>query len=297
MESLSVDRSVASTIEKLRAQLFDKGARGLHGLARAFRIADFDGSRALDRDEFDEALRFAGLFLSLPEISALFKRFDSSGDGSVNFEEFLSALRGDLNERRRKMVEKVFMQLDRDGSGAIEVADMTGVFSAKDHPEVQAGRATEEDVFKAFLGNFEGERKDGRVTLDEFTDYYTDIGASIPDDDYFIELLESCYCCSESAASAADVEKVKRYEGLLLEKIRQKRDAAQNPAASLVKVFKFFDTDRTGSVTIDEMTAALSSLGLPLHRRDVMLFFKLYDKDGSNNITYAEFVDAICKDA
>ena len=49
MESLSVDTTVAATLTKIRAQLFERGAKGIHGIARAFRLADFDGSKALDR--------------------------------------------------------------------------------------------------------------------------------------------------------------------------------------------------------------------------------------------------------
>jgi len=49
MESLEVGRVVEGTLTQLRSQLFDKGAKGLHGVARAFRLADFDNSNHLDK--------------------------------------------------------------------------------------------------------------------------------------------------------------------------------------------------------------------------------------------------------
>lgn len=45
------------------------------------------------RDEFNEALQFAGLFTTSQQLSAIFKYFDRSGDGYVDFDEFIAALR------------------------------------------------------------------------------------------------------------------------------------------------------------------------------------------------------------
>lgn len=297
MESLEVWRVVEATLLRLRGQLFEKGAKGLQGVARAFRLADFDNSEHLDKEEFQEALQFAGLFTTSQELSAFFKYFDHSGDGFVDFNEFIGALRGELNARRLGMVEKVFGALDRDGSGYLSVEDMRGSFNAKGHPEVAAGRATEDDVLRSYLNTFEGERKDNRVTLDEFAAYYTDIGASVPDDDYFVQLVGECWGVTESATNAADVEKVHRYEELLREKVRQTCKSTESPKTRLTRVFKFFDVDGTGAVTIDEMTNALQQLGLPLPRKDVLLFFALYDADGSGQIVYDELVGRLYPDA
>ena len=41
------------------------------------------------REEFEEALQYAGLFITSQELSAFFKLFDKSGDGFVDFDEFL----------------------------------------------------------------------------------------------------------------------------------------------------------------------------------------------------------------
>ena len=49
MESLDAGRTCDATLTKMRAQLFEKGSRGLHGVARAFQLADFDNSHHLDR--------------------------------------------------------------------------------------------------------------------------------------------------------------------------------------------------------------------------------------------------------
>jgi len=52
-------------------------------------MGDFNGNKKLDKEEFEEALSFAGLFLKKSEISFLFRNFDRDGDGNINYNEFL----------------------------------------------------------------------------------------------------------------------------------------------------------------------------------------------------------------
>ena len=53
------------------------------------------------------------------------KYYDVDGDGSVSYEEFIRGLRDELTERRRKMVEKAFVMLDKDGQGGITISDIS----------------------------------------------------------------------------------------------------------------------------------------------------------------------------
>jgi Ca2+-binding EF-hand superfamily protein len=77
--------------------------------------------------------------------------------------------------------------LDKDGSGEITVDDLIGIYNGKMHPDVKAGKKTEDDVLKEFLSTFESYSdirgiKDGIITREEFEDYYTFISASIDND-------------------------------------------------------------------------------------------------------------------
>lgn len=64
---------------------------------------------------------FYRLFPKKVELQALMKYYDIDGDGNISYEEFIRGLRDELTERRRKMVEKAFNMLDRDGSGQINI--------------------------------------------------------------------------------------------------------------------------------------------------------------------------------
>jgi Ca2+-binding EF-hand superfamily protein len=43
------------------------------------------------------------------------KYYDIDGDGNISYDEFVRGLREPLTERRRKIVEKAFKILDKDG--------------------------------------------------------------------------------------------------------------------------------------------------------------------------------------
>lgn len=146
---------------------------------------DRNRNNSLDPVEFKYAMRDYGVPLSEQEVTAIIKHFDTNKDGKLSFDEFLRAIRGDLNERRKDMVMQAYRVLDKDGSGMVTIADIEMAYDASYHPEVQSGRKTKKQVLLDFMQVWETHKKDGIVTIDEFMDYYKDISASIDDDDYF----------------------------------------------------------------------------------------------------------------
>lgn len=142
-------------VEKLRAKLASRGARGIIGLGKQFRIMDDNNSRSLDMYEFAKAMKDYMLGFSDSEIKTLYDYFDIDGSGCVCYDEFLRTLRGPLNPSRRRIVGQAFSKLDKDGNGYIDINDIRGVYSAKTHPDVLSGKKTEEQILLEFLETFE----------------------------------------------------------------------------------------------------------------------------------------------
>ncbi|CAN0407894.1 unnamed protein product, partial [Ectocarpus fasciculatus] len=190
------DASVAiqTIIDKLKSEMASRGARGFIGLQRLFRIMDDDGSKSLSMGEFKKAMIQMNLNLSETEIRMLFDHFDADSSCSIDFEEFIQGVRNPLSERRLKLVRTAFSKLDRDGSGEVDAVEVARVYDASQHPEVIAGRKSADDVFKEFLDTFDvGGVKDGKVTRNEFENYYTNIGANIDNDDYFELMIRNAW--------------------------------------------------------------------------------------------------------
>ena len=143
-------------------------------------------SNSIDKDEFAKGMRETNLSLNKRELQTLFAFFDKDGSGDIGYEEFLFGIRGSMNERRQHMAMQAFDVLDKDGSGIIEPDDILDTFDASKHPDVIAGKLSANEVFREFLDTFDvGGVHDGKVTREEWKNYYDNVSMSIDDDDYF----------------------------------------------------------------------------------------------------------------
>ena len=146
-------------------------------LQRAFRVMDDDGSQSLNIAEFKKAMKEMNMvFRRDSDVDVLFRLFDRDNSGSISYDEFLVAIRGKLNERRKALVGLAFNVLDKDGSGIIDPSDLIGVYDTSKHPDVLARRKTSDQALREFLDGFDvGGVVDGKVTREEFENYYSNI--------------------------------------------------------------------------------------------------------------------------
>jgi Ca2+-binding EF-hand superfamily protein len=86
--------------EKVMTMCKTRSSNGLRGLRILFRAMDRNRNNSLEPMEFKYAMRDFGVDLSEVEVSQILKYFDTNKDGKLSFDEFLRAIRGELNERR-----------------------------------------------------------------------------------------------------------------------------------------------------------------------------------------------------
>lgn len=192
--------SAEELVERLRTKLASRGARGIIGLSKQFRIMDDNHSMSLDKYEFNKAMQDYMLGFSEGEISRLFSFFDYDRSGLVEYDEFLRTIRGPMNPARKAIVGKAFAIMDKDNNGYLDINDIRGTYTASKHPDVISGKKTEQQVLGEFLETFEtnhnlrnNEAPDHIVTKGEFEEYYNNVSASIDRDDYFETMMNSCW--------------------------------------------------------------------------------------------------------
>ena len=183
-----------------KEKLSSRGARGLIGLSRQFKIMDDNQNKTLEFHEFSKALRDFRVDSTDEDLQRLFKYFDADGTGSIDYEEFIHRIRGEMNSSRKALVIQAYKKLDKNGDGTVNVEDLRGVYNASSHPEVRLGRKTEDEVLCEFLDTLEahhylykGGSRDAQVTLEEFMEYYAHISASIEDDRYFDLMMRNAW--------------------------------------------------------------------------------------------------------
>jgi hypothetical protein len=192
--------SEAQLLQLFREKLAARGARGLTGLAKQFKIADDDRSHDLDMYEFKKAVKDFRVGLNDSDSERLFRIFDRDGSGRINYDEFLRGVRGEMNQFRVTLSKKAFNIMDKDRSGILNLDDIKQTYNAKMHPDVKSGKKTEDDVLLEFLDTFElaysynhAESRDGQISMDEWLEYYNNVSMSIDDDKYFELMMNSAW--------------------------------------------------------------------------------------------------------
>lgn len=154
-KSSSFSKTGDEVLLKFREKLASRGTRGIMGIRRSFKICDDDNSGTIDFNEFRKLIKDYRIELDEQEVKKLFGIFDRNRDGTVDFDEFIKQIVGDMNDNRKALVKKAFNKLDKNKNGTIEIDDLRGVYSAKNHPDVRAGKKTEDEILAEFLDNFE----------------------------------------------------------------------------------------------------------------------------------------------
>ena len=175
--------------EKFIASLRRRGSTSISDLAGKFRSANRSGvqATALNLAEFRKAYRDLGLTdLTDDELRRLLNSFDTNGDGMISSEEFLTALRGPLNQRRNKLAYTAFRSLDKQGTNEVPMEDFITAYDAAYHPDVLSGALSEREVISSLLSSFGKEKNiSSTINRDEFFEFIGNISVFVDDDDLF----------------------------------------------------------------------------------------------------------------
>ncbi len=181
-------------INKVRNKIVERGgSNGMRSIAKLLAIMDDNGDKRLSKDELKYGLRDYGVNLTLTELEQVFLYFDRDQNGFIDVNEFLVGIRGDLNDRRKRIVRFAFNLLDKDQSGEVNVDEILLCYDLNWHPEVRAGKMTVKEAARDFMKQWDRQEVDGKITVTEFEDYYKELSASIDDDDYFELMIRNAW--------------------------------------------------------------------------------------------------------
>lgn len=180
-------------LKDIKNRLLERSSFGIRGLSRIFKIMDDNGNHQLDVDDFRWGLIDFGITITKGEAAQIMKHMDRDGNGTVDFDEFMRFLRGDLNDFRKNLINQAYDKLDINKDGQVKLDDIAQIYDASQHPDVQDGKKSEEEILIEFMDKWDTQEKDGIVTIDEFYDYYRDVSASIDTDEYFEAMMKSAW--------------------------------------------------------------------------------------------------------
>ncbi|ESO87733.1 hypothetical protein LOTGIDRAFT_127507 [Lottia gigantea] len=185
-----------SLIEGIREQLLQNGCGGIKHLSTMFRRMDYDFSKCICYRELLIGIKSMGVTISESDLRLVFDLLDKDKNGSIDFCEFIRYLTPPMSEQRIRVINEAFDKLDVDKNGQIETDDLRVVYSGnvKRHPKYVSGEWTEEETLRNFLDSLDTPGcPDGKVTRQEFLNYYAGVSATVDDDCYFDLMMRSCY--------------------------------------------------------------------------------------------------------
>jgi hypothetical protein len=200
MKAKEVPFHIASLILKLTGNLKVRGPHGLIELQRSFRLRDQDDIKRLNLGTFKTAIKELNVTLQDNDLRKIFEYFDHDNSNLVNYEEFLTELRGvQLNVRRSQLIEAAFSKLDVEHMGTVPAEVCAKAYTAAGHPEAIAGRLAPREVMRSFLEYFDvGSEVQGGVTKAEFRIFCENTGWNISNDAYFELMLRNVWgLCDE----------------------------------------------------------------------------------------------------
>jgi len=123
-------------LREIKSKLVARGSMSIRGLGRVFRILDDNRNRQIEPKELQWGLKDFGIYLDDEMSKAVLKHFDRDGSGTVDFNEFMRAIRGDLNETRTALIKKAYQKLDVNGDGLVKLDDVAQLYDVSQHPDV-----------------------------------------------------------------------------------------------------------------------------------------------------------------
>ena len=135
-------QSAGDVMAEIKAALLSRGSMTIRGIGRVFRILDDNRNRQLEVNELLWGLKDFGITLSEAQVKALIKEFDRDGSNSMSFDEFLRALRGEINETRAGYIRQAYNKLDVNQDGQVTLDDIAKLYDVSKHPDVISGKMT-----------------------------------------------------------------------------------------------------------------------------------------------------------
>jgi Ca2+-binding EF-hand superfamily protein len=195
-----------SPVEKFRNTIKKRGVRGVMAMRRAFMIADENDSKTLSLPEFIKFCHDYRIPVVGKEINSLFEQFDKNKNGQINYDEFVSAFVGEMNERRKKLIEILFDSFDKNKSGFVDLDEIRNSYSPVGHPDVVSGKKTEDEVLAEFLDTLQyhfsllkskKDENDNKINLEQLLGYFNVVSVGIEDDDYFENVVKKGFNVEE----------------------------------------------------------------------------------------------------
>lgn len=133
-----------------------------------------------------------------------------------------------------------------------------------------------------------GGEESGNVSQEEFYQWAIERAVECPDDSTYISNMEEFWKVSEDAHAPLDNIRIMHLLGLMRQRLITKANAQQEEY-KLRDMFRRFDTDNSGALSINELAGLLAELGVRVTDPELAGMFKVMDTSGNGVVEFEEF--------
>lgn len=288
---------------KVKQKLISRGIRGLLQIATNFVDVDENNTNSIYLDEFINVLKNSRLGLIEGEMIQIFKLFEKDKSNTIEYHEFIIAIRGEMSEQRKHIVEEIYKHIQHSlQNDNITINNLINVFNSEKHPDVISLKKNEDEIIQELIDTLHMNRyyiygtsynEDNGVTIEEFIEYYEYISMLINDDNYFNNIIRDVWCNNQNTEKQLHNNKQQQSKNafnILKENlISQGLDGIFN----LYKQFKLYDHDNIKQLLYGDFCNALTNCNINMNNSLMMEIFKMFDINNSNYINYIEIIKAI----
>eukprot|EP00943_MAST-04B_sp_MAST-4B-sp1_P009119 g9119.t1 len=183
------------------------GSSGIRSISRIFDTLCNQTDGTLDKHQLVQGLQQFGITeISEIQIQNVMEAFGNNG--VIGLYDFISALRGPVNERRKALIGMAWQQIDLGNSGSVSAQVMLQKYDVTSRREVVEGRMTADDAIRAFMQTWD-KTGDSNITWDEFFEYYADMGAAVTDDDEFELMIRNAWKLQGGTGKFASTSRIR----------------------------------------------------------------------------------------
>ncbi|KAG5494027.1 hypothetical protein JKF63_01860 [Porcisia hertigi] len=245
LNALELEQTAQKT-RRLLLRCSPSSVNGIRSFSRSLGIADDLDGPQVTAEVFRRALQENNVVLKEHEIENIFTVLDRNRKGTIDPTDFIAILCKIPSPLRQVWLQRVWRIFQKDpSSGSVDLHELHRLFRAEGHPAVVRSETTAAEVRRDFDATFnEATNPDGRVSGQEFAQYYSGVSASCSDDESFVALLcgvwpipgVSCAFSSSLAKGEAQYRTSYRTVQSLEEKTAvANREAAQSALMRMIR--------------------------------------------------------------
>ena len=191
-----------NSLNKLKSTLIMRGIHSIFSFQRKLSLYDLNHQGLISFENFSNITQAYTMGISNDELKIIFDLFDKEKTGLINYNDLIQTIIGQISPQRKIIIKNVFDKFNKDNNGKVSINEIKLLFNPRRHPDTISGKKREGEVFGEFLDDIENYKEylensrgvyDNTFSLEDFINFYNEIGVWIDDDTIFEYMMNNCW--------------------------------------------------------------------------------------------------------